>query len=133
VTQHTTTASRTATSRGANIALWVLQGLTAAFFASAAAAKLAGTAQMVQLFDDIGVGQWFRYAVAILEIAGAIGLLIPRLTGLAALGLVGLMLGAVATHLFIVGGNPASALVGLVLVAVIAWFRRDRTAALLGR
>jgi putative oxidoreductase len=107
--------------------------MTAAFFALAAAGKLAGTAQMVQLFDDIGAGQWFRYAVAILEIAGAIGLLIPRLTGLAALGLVGLMLGAVATHLFIVGGNPASALVGLVLVAVIAWFRRDRTAALLKR
>jgi putative oxidoreductase len=132
VTQ-TTTVSRVARSRGANIALWVVQGLTAAFFVLAAVPKLAGAALMVQLFDDIGVGQWFRYVVAILEIAGAIGLLIPRLSGLAALGLVGFMVGAVATHLFIVGGNPASALVGLVLATVIAWFRRDRTAALLKR
>ena len=35
-----------------------------------------------------------------LELADAVGLLIPRLSGLAALGLAGVMVGAVLTHLF---------------------------------
>lgn len=35
------------------------------------------------------------------ELAGAIGLLIPRLAGAAALGLIGVMVGAVITQLFV--------------------------------
>jgi uncharacterized membrane protein len=46
------------------------------------------------MFATIGIGQWFRYVVGALELAGAVGVLIPRLSGLAALGLIGLMAGA---------------------------------------
>ena len=48
-----------------------------------------------------GAGQWFRYLVGILELAGAIGLLIPRLAAPAALGLLGVMIGAFFTQLFV--------------------------------
>lgn len=122
-------------SRGkaANIALWVLQIGAAAMLGMAGFAKLSGSPDMVGLFDALGAGQWFRYLTGALEVLGAVLLLVPALAGAGALLLVGVMLGAVATHLFIIGGSPAMALVLLVVVATIAYARRERTLRLLGR
>lgn len=122
-------ASRSGAGRAGNIALWTLQVLLALGFAFSGFAKLAGAAPMVELFDTIGWGDWFRYFTGVVEIAGAVGLLIPRLTGLAALGLVGLTVGAVITHLAI-GGSPVGAVVLGVLAGIVAWGRRGRTAEL---
>jgi putative oxidoreductase len=83
------------------------------------------------MFEQIGAGEWFRYLTGTLEVAGGLGLLIPRLCGLAGLALAGLWAGAIATHMFLVGGSPAPAVVFLVLTAVIAYGRRHRTAQLL--
>jgi putative oxidoreductase len=47
--------------------------------------------------------------------------------------LVGTMLGAVATHLFLVGGSPLPAIILLVVTGVIALGRRQRTMNLLAR
>jgi uncharacterized membrane protein YphA (DoxX/SURF4 family) len=123
-------AERPAQRRGLNIALWVLQGLLGLSFVMVGLTKLAGAEQAVQLFDDIGAGQWFRYLVGALELAGGIGLFVPRLAGLAGLGLAGVMLGAVATHIFVIGGNFAMPLILMVLTALVAWGRWDRTRAL---
>lgn len=60
-------------------------------FAGGGPLKLSGDPAMIDLFAAVGVGQWFRYAVGTAEIAGAVGLLIPRLSRLTALGLAGLM------------------------------------------
>ena len=81
---------------------------------------------MVAAFEKIGVGQWFRYLTAILEVIGAIGLLIPSYTFYAAALLATVMVGAVIAHLAILGGSPAAALVLLILTATIAYFRRSR-------
>jgi uncharacterized membrane protein len=89
-----------------NVALWALQALLALVFAMAGLAKLGGDPAMVEMFATIGVGQWFRYVVGALEISGAIGVLIPRLSWLAALGLVCLMAGATLTNLFVLGASP---------------------------
>ncbi len=93
--------------------------------------KLSGNAQLVGLFEAIGVGQWFRYLTGILEVAGAILLLLPRTSGLGSLMLVGVMAGAVMTHVFIVGGSPLGALILLVVTGLVAWGRRQRTMNLL--
>ena len=93
--------------------------------------KLSGDPWMVGLFDAIGVGQWFRYVTGSLEVLGVILLLIPRLSGLGALLLVGVMLGAVATHLIVVGGSPLGALILLIVTGIIAWGRHQRTMNLL--
>lgn len=130
MTQH---AAHPARRRGANVALWALQGLLGLFFVLAGATKLAGAEQAVELFDDIGAGQWFRYVVGTLEVAGGIGLFIPRLAGLAGLGLAGVMVGAVTTHVFVIGGNFALPLILGALAALVAWGRRDRTRALVNR
>jgi hypothetical protein len=74
--------------------LWAAQILLAAFFLLVAAgSKLAGSHGAVQEFGAIGAGQWFRYFVGTVELAGAIGLLTPW-AGLAAAGLAADMAGA---------------------------------------
>jgi uncharacterized membrane protein YphA (DoxX/SURF4 family) len=119
-------------ARAANVALWVLQAVLAFQFAGGGLLKLAGSPEMVELFADIGAGQWLRYLVGALEVAGAVGLLVPRLSGLAALGLAGLMVGATATNLFVLRTSPWLP-IGLLLVsALIARGRRSRTRTLAG-
>ena len=114
------------TGRIANVGLWILQIAAAGMFLMAGFSKLSGDPQMVELFDAIGLGQWFRYVTGSVEVLGAVLLLIPRTSGLGALLLVGTMLGAIATHLFIIGGSPVPALVLLIVTGIIAWGRRQR-------
>jgi putative oxidoreductase len=128
MSQQAETTVRPARRRGVTVALWAGQGLLAAAFLLTGGGKLAGTERMVDLFDTIGAGQWFRYVVGALEVAGAIGLLVPRLAGLAALGLSGVMAGAVVTELLI-GGTPLPPAVLGVLAALVAWGHLRRPAS----
>ena len=114
-----------------NVGLWILQIGAAGMFLMVGFFKLTGDPQMVGLFDAIGLGQWFRYVTGSLEVLGAVLLLIPRLSGLGALLLMGVMLGAVPTHLFVVGGSPLSAIILLIVTGVVAWGRRQQTMNLL--
>src|SRR6266542_2649637 len=57
----TTTTLPAASGKGRLITLWTLSGLVALAFVFVGGGKLAGTAQMVELFDKVGLGQWFRY------------------------------------------------------------------------
>jgi uncharacterized membrane protein YphA (DoxX/SURF4 family) len=120
------------TSRRANIALWTLQVLLAAVYAFSAFGKLTAEAQNVAGFEAMGLGAPGMYTIGALELAGAIAMFIPRLTGLAALCFVALMIGAVTITLAIGGGALAliPAVVGIV-AAIVAWGRRDSTRALL--
>lgn len=129
---HDTTRVRE-TGKAANVALWVLQVAAAAMLGMAGFAKLTGAPDMIALFDAVGVGQWFRYATGGLEVLGAILLLVPALAGAGALMLAGVMLGAVLTHLFVIGGSPVVPLVLMIVLAFIAYARRERTLRLLGR
>lgn len=115
-----------------HVILWVLQILVAAMFLYTGGMKLAGTLPMVELFNEIGVGQWFRYLTGGLEIVGAVALLIPRLVAYGALLLAGVMVGAVLTDLML-GVSPLPAAVLLLVSAIVAWGRRDRLDGALGR
>jgi uncharacterized membrane protein YphA (DoxX/SURF4 family) len=83
-----------ATSRVKVIGIWVLRVLIAALFISASVMKLSGQPMMVQEFDTVGLGQWFRYLTGALELVGGIGVLIPRYSPLAALLLLLVDIGA---------------------------------------
>ena len=111
-------------SRIGLIALWGLQVGLAALFLFAGGSKLAGAPAMVALFEAIGVGQWFRAVTGLIEVVSAVALLVPALAPFGALLLASTMVGAIATHLFIVGGSPA--LPGLLLLGllVVVWARR---------
>ncbi len=113
-----------------NIFIWVLRIVAAAAFLMAGSAKLSGNPMMVATFAAIGLGQWFRYLTGALEVAGALALLIPRLGGVGAAILTAVMVGAVLTHLLILGGNATPAIVLLLISATIAWQRRQDVVAL---
>jgi putative oxidoreductase len=120
-------ATATTRRRVLSIAVWALQALLAIMFAMAGLAKVFGDPAMVEMFATIGVGQWFRYVVGALEIAGAVGVLIPRFSGLAALGLVCLMAGATLTNVLVLGASPLLPLVLLAVGVLVAWGRWPRT------
>ena len=94
-------------------------------FLFAGVSKLAGVPMMVQMFGVIGIGQWFRYVTGTIEVVSAVLLLIPSIASYGAAALAVTMIGAIITHLFIVGGNPAMAVVLLASTATIAWARRS--------
>jgi putative oxidoreductase len=125
------TTSTVKPQKALNIAAWVATVPLAAMMIMAGISKLRGVPMMVGLFDTIGIGQWFRYLTGGLEVGGALLLFVPRLSGVGATVLAGVMAGAIATHLFIIGGSFAVPLVLLLLAAFIAYARRDRTLALI--
>jgi uncharacterized membrane protein YphA (DoxX/SURF4 family) len=115
------------------IGAWTLQGILAVAFVAAGSAKLAGVPYMVELFNQIGIGQWFRVVTGIVEIAGAIALVFPGLASIGALWLGGTMVFAVATHVFVLHTSPVPAIVLGILNALVVYLRRDELAALLHR
>jgi hypothetical protein len=104
--------------------VWGVRILLALAFGAAGLAKLAGVPQMVQVFDAIGVGQWFRYLTGAVEVVGAVLLLVPAAGFVGGLLLAATMVGAVATHVVLIGGNPAPAAVLGALAAFVAWRQR---------
>src|SRR6266849_126580 len=121
----TTNELSAASSKGRLITLWILSGLVALAFIGASGAKLAGLAAMVELFDKVGLGQWFRYFTGLLEVAAGIGLLISRYAFYAAVLLAIVMFGAIIAHVTVLGGSPAPAAVLFVLSGVIAYLRKQ--------
>ncbi len=115
------------------VALWVIQGLLAVAFLGAGAMKLSQPKE--KLAQNMGwVEDFSQPAVRLIgavEVLGAIGLVLPALTGilpwltpLAALGLVLTMVGAALTHLRRKEyGNIAVNVVLLVLAAFVAYGR----------
>lgn len=108
---------------------WMLRLLAAAAFFAAGGAKLAGVPMMVSVFDHIGLGQWFRLVTGVVEVIGAIALLVPATVAFGGLLLGVTMVCAVLTHLFVIGGSPVPAAVLLLITATITWLHRARLAA----
>jgi putative oxidoreductase len=112
--------------RWKSVSLWVVRGLLALAFASAGGAKLYGVPMLVEEFQHMGLGQWFRYFTGTLELLGAVLILVPSLAAFGAVLLICVMIGATITHLFVIGGSPVPALVLLALNAVVAYAKRGQ-------
>ncbi len=106
------------------ITLWILSGFAALAFIVAGGAKLAGASAMVEVFNKVGLGQWFRYFTGFLEVAAGIGLLISRYAFYAAVALAFVMVGAVIAHITVLGGSPAAPAVLLLVTGIIAYLRK---------
>ena len=119
---------RTRRSRAAAAAMWAVRLVLVAQFAVGGVLKLAGEPQMVAMFDQIAAGQGLRLLVGVCELAGAAGLLVPRLVRLAGLGLVALLVGAALTNVVTLQTSPALPLVLLALAGLVATRRGTRSA-----
>lgn len=107
-----------------NIALWIVQGLLALLFLFAGGMKLVLPPE--ELAGPVALPGWFIRFIGVVEVLGAIGLILPwllrirpALTPLAAAGLVIVMIGA--TVITLAGGDIASALIPLI-VGILAGF-----------
>ena len=86
--------------------------------------KLLSRPVMVQEFAQVGLGQWFRYFTGILEVAGAICLLVPPLSRWGAVLLATVMSGAVVAHLMALHTPPTLPAILLVMVLAVTWLRK---------
>jgi uncharacterized membrane protein YphA (DoxX/SURF4 family) len=114
-----------------NIALWIAQGLLAAIFLFAGGMKLVLPIEEMTKQMPIPLPGWFLRFTGVIEVLGAIGVILPwllriraGLTPLAAAGLVIVMIGA--TVYTLAAGDVASALISLVVGALAAFVAYGR-------
>jgi uncharacterized membrane protein YphA (DoxX/SURF4 family) len=105
---------------------WLGKLLLAALFLFAGGAKLAGLPTMVDEFDRVGLGQWFRYFTAVLELSGAALLLWPSTTAFGALLLAVVSMGAFLAQLLVLHEDVIHAIVLLVVLGAIVWTHRGQ-------
>lgn len=110
-----------------------LRVLLTLVFVGAGGAKLVGVEMMVMTFDQIGFGQWFRYLTGGIEVVGAALLWLPgkQVVGASVLG--GTMVGAVLTHLLILGPSPVPAMVLGLLCSAVLYLHRGQISTLFAR
>ncbi|MBF6353056.1 DoxX family protein [Nocardia higoensis] len=114
-----------------NRVLWTLQILLGLFFiiASGGPKLLMPNALAENAPENLTIPLGLLIFIGVAEVAGGIGLMVPRLSALAAAGLSVLTVLAAATQAFIVG-KPAMAIFPLVLAAIFAWIAYERRATL---
>ena len=100
--------------------------LLAGVFFIVGGAKLVGRQDMVTLFHDVGIGQWFRYLTGGIEVTGAALLVAPLFAGLSAIALGGVMIAATLIELFVLHRPPVAALACLSGHSFVAWARMSR-------
>ena len=108
-----------------HIMVWILSLLVAFIFLRFGVAKLVSAPNMVEEFNRVGLGQWFRYFTGSLEVAGAIGLLVPNASRPGALLLMMVMVGAIIAHLTVLNSSPVLPGALLAFLAVIYWLRHS--------
>jgi putative oxidoreductase len=114
------TAAALPASRSKTIVLWILRVLIAALFLFAGFMKVTGQPMMIEEFNTIGLGQWFRYFTGVLELAGAIAILVPSISVFGAIVLLAVDVGAFVTQIAILHGDWIHTLViGAILAAAI--------------
>jgi len=118
----------TSTKTRPDVISWTLRVLVALVFVFEGLDKFGTRRLWIRVFTEIGIGQWFRYATGIVEIAGAVLLLMPRATMVAAGLLLPTLVGAFLVHIFIIGiGVPHSVIVAVLFAAVVTIAWRSRT------
>lgn len=86
-------------SRGARIASWSCQLIAAAILAQTLFFKFTGAPESRFIFSTLGIEPWGRYATGIAELIAVILLLNPATAAIGGLVAMGLMGGAIMSHL----------------------------------
>jgi uncharacterized membrane protein YphA (DoxX/SURF4 family) len=89
----------------------------------------AGSHYWINVFAEIGIGQWFRYFTGAVEVVCAILLLIPKMSAVAALLLGCTMVGAILTHLIVLRDSSfvlTECVALLAFTCIVAWWRRPK-------
>lgn len=119
-------------TRSATSATWIFQLVSAVILGQTLFFKFTGAPEAKYIFSTLGVEPWGRYGTGVVELVTAVLLLIPRTAGLGALLGIGLMAGAILSHLTKLGievqgdGGLLFALAWTVLIScgIVALLRR---------
>jgi putative oxidoreductase len=108
---------------------WALRAVIFAMFVFFGGGKFRPetNSSWIQLFNEIGFGQWFRYATGVVELSGAFLTLFPQTVsaGLAVLGTT--MVGAILIDVFVLHQFADAIIPIAFLCALIAlWMHRRR-------
>jgi putative oxidoreductase len=99
---------------------WILRLAVAGVFLSVGASKFDESSYWVKLFNQIGFGPWFRYLTGMLQVLGAVLVVVPR-TFLIGIGiLAATMVGATAVWIVRFGAPGNAIIPAVVLVALVA-------------
>ena len=120
--------------------LWLPRLLIASILGQTLYFKFSGAEEAVALFTELGVEPWGRIGLGVAEALIVVAVLLPSTYALAGLATVGLMAGAVFSHLTVLGietnGDGGAlffmALVAMASGAAISWSRR-RALPVVGR
>jgi len=85
------------------IIFWFLRIIAAVILLQTLYFKFTGQPESVELFSKLGVEPWGRIGTGIIELIAAALLLIPATVWIGAMLGIGLMAGAIASHLFVIG------------------------------
>jgi len=108
------------------IGFWIVKGVLALLFLGAATAKIVGVPQMVAEFNMVGLGQWFRYFTALMEISGAVLLLWPGRTAYGALVLACVCVGAFFAQALAIHMDVVHTIVLAAIFLTIAYVHRGQ-------
>jgi putative oxidoreductase len=98
--------------------IWLPRVALAAVFLNVGVQKFGTDTMWIRLFAQIGLGQWLRYLTGVLQILGAIFVLVPATMPFGVLMLAGTMAGAIVAWVFGLHA-AANALVPAVLLAAL--------------
>ncbi len=112
---------------------WSLRIIAAFILLQTLYFKFSAHPESVALFTKLGVEPWGRIATGVIELITAILLILPATKAFGALSAVGVMLGAIASHIFVVGiesNNDGGqlfymALLVLICSLIVLWMHRS--------
>lgn len=85
------------------ILFWIARLVAAIILLQTLFFKFTGAPESVELFTKLGVEPWGRIGTGVLELIASVLILIPATVWLGAVLSIGLMLGAIASHILIIG------------------------------
>ena len=124
-----------------NIIEWALRIVAAVILLQTLYFKFSGHPESVELFSKLGVEPWGRIGTGVIELVTGVLLLIPSTVVFGALLGIGLMLGAIASHLLVIGIESkgdggqlfGQAIIVLVCCIVIAFLHKSQIQSYIGR
>ena len=118
-------------SRVDTLIRWILRGAVTVLFCYVGVSKFKQHSAWIRIFDQIGLGQWFRYFTGVVQIVGALMVIVPRTFVFGIVLLACTMIGAVIAWIgpLHAPGNaviPATFLIGLVAIGFHGVANRQR-------
>lgn len=105
-----------------NILAWALRLIAAVIMLQTLFFKFTGAEESVYIFSTLGMEPWGRIGTGVMELIASIFILVPKTTVLGAILAIGIMGGAILSHLFFLGISVQGDHGQLFLYALLVFF-----------